>query len=97
MTSNVGAGECLNQSEVEKKSKVMEELKHIFKPEFLNRVDEFIFFNRLGKEELKKIVQIQLREVQERLLEKNIQLEFHPQVADFLIRRGYERCLERVL
>ena len=92
MTSNAGAGEIenLNQNKAEKKSKVMEELRRIFKPEFLNRVDEFIFFNGLEKEELKKIVQIQLKEVQERLLGKNIQLEFHPKTADFLIRRGYE-------
>ena len=91
MTSNVGVSEMeLDQGMDGKNSKVMEELKLIFKPEFLNRVDEFILFNSLRKEELKEIVQIQLREVQERLLKKDIQLEFHPKTADFLIRRGYE-------
>ena len=74
----------------QKKKTVMDELHHFFKPEFLNRIDEFIFFNPLNQKDLKEIVKIQLKDVQKRLLEKNIQLKFKPTVYDHLIRKGYD-------
>ncbi len=104
MTSNVGSSRMMdsNQNLSQKKSIIMEELKQIFKPEFLNRIDEFVFFHSLGEKELKQIIQIQLDEVQARLSKKNIQLNFHPKVIDFLTRKGYEpafgaRPLKRVI
>ena len=104
MTSNIGADRMMDTAQDKKtvQSSVMEELKRIFKPEFLNRIDEFIFFNSLGKKELNRIAQIQLEEVQQRLKDKNIQLSFHPKVTDFLIRKGYDpafgaRPLKRII
>ena len=80
----------------------MKELHSFFKPEFLNRVDEFIFFNPLSEKELKGIVQIQLKDVQNRLSEKNIQLRFKPAVINYWVHKGNDsvfgaRPLKRVI
>lgn len=104
MTSNIGAERIMDSAQNSQavQSSIMEELRRTFKPEFLNRIDEFIFFNNLGKQELNSIARIQLEEVQERLTDKNIQLCFHPKVKDFLIRKGWDpafgaRPLKRII
>ena len=101
MTSNIGTenlvkgalgfqatDEVVNYEAV--KSKLNDQLKKTFRPEFLNRVDEVVIFRSLGKEELKKIVEIELEEVKARLKEKDIVIELTAKARDFLIERGYD-------
>lgn len=64
-----------------------------FRPEFLNRVDEFIVFNRLDKEELAQIVQLQVKRVSRRLDEKKIHMDVSPAAVARLAELGYERRL----
>ena len=92
MTSNLGA-EALshqnNQSFPEKKKKVMELLQLKFRPEFLNRVDELVFFHPLDKTHLKKIILMQLEQVSQRLDDKKITLNFEPPALDYLLKKGF--------
>lgn len=106
MTSNVGSHymeELVhdgNFSEVRKK--IWDELKTRFQPEFLNRIDEIIIFKPLFPDEIKKIVDIQLRNIQKRLDEKNITIELTQNARDWLASMGYDpvfgaRPLKRVI
>ena len=70
------------------KKRVMEEVKKIFRPEFLNRVDDMIVFNALGETELTKIVDILLRDVKARLAEQEINIEISPSAKRVLISKG---------
>ena len=91
MTSNVGSESLLKKQNV---SKVREEtmglLHKMFRPEFLNRVDDFIFFNSLERPHLKEIVKIHLAEVKERLIEKKVNLHFDSSVVDYLLEKGFD-------
>jgi len=102
MTSNIGTRLLIKdksslgfglQEEEDKKNKenIMEELKKFFNPEFLNRVDEIIIFEPLTKESIKKIVEIMLEELHQRLQEKKILLEIPYDVIEFLADKGYDR------
>lgn len=71
------------------KEKVQTSLKDYFRPEFLNRIDEIIIFNILSPEAVKDIVQIQVKEVIERLAAKDITLSLSPDVYEFLGKEGY--------
>ncbi|MCK6446559.1 MAG: ATP-dependent Clp protease ATP-binding subunit [Planctomycetes bacterium] len=71
------------------RSDVMIEVERHFRPEFLNRVDELIVFNPLTKDDLKRIVELQLSEVRKRLGERGITLELEPTAIDFLINKGH--------
>lgn len=71
------------------KDKVMESLKEHFRPEFLNRIDEIIMFDVLKPEHVRKIVDIEIKKVQERLTEKEISLEFKEAVYEYLAKEGY--------
>jgi len=75
------------------KSRVTDEMKRIFNPEFINRIDETIVFSALGKDEIAKIVDIQLNEVQQRLTDRNIKLVFTPEMKQFLVDKGYDPIL----
>ncbi|MEO0246840.1 MAG: AAA family ATPase [candidate division WOR-3 bacterium] len=68
---------------------IMPELLKFFKIEFLNRIDEFVFFNPLGKEEVKQIVELQLLEVKENLAENKIEVEWTPRLVGYLAEIGY--------
>ena len=68
---------------------VMIEVERYFRPEFLNRIDELIVFNPLTHADLSKIVHLQLAEVQKRLTERGMRLEFDQPSIDFLIAKGY--------
>ena len=70
------------------KKRVLAEVRRIFKPEFLNRVDELLVFHPLGHPELVKIVDILLRDVKARLEEKDIQLEISPSARNKLVESG---------
>jgi ATP-dependent Clp protease ATP-binding subunit ClpB len=72
------------------KEKVQESLKDFFRPEFLNRVDEIIIFNILSPEAIKEIVGIQVKEVVERLAQKDITLTINPGVYEYLSKEGYD-------
>ncbi|MDO9465258.1 MAG: ATP-dependent Clp protease ATP-binding subunit [bacterium] len=101
MTSNIGTrdikrGSLGFRSSDEKltyektKSKLMSEVKQVFRPEFLNRLDEVIVFHELTKDELKKIVDLMLSDVYSRLESDRIKLHIASQVKDFLIEKGYD-------
>jgi len=72
------------------KEKVMTEVKKTFNPEFLNRIDEIIVFNSLNEEDIKKIVEILIGHLNERLSEKDITLDITEEVKDFLVMKGYD-------
>jgi ATP-dependent Clp protease ATP-binding subunit ClpA len=71
------------------KEKVMSSLKDYFKPEFLNRLDEIVLFDVLSPESIRKIVDIEVKKIQKRLLEKDIHLVFKDAVYDMLAKEGY--------
>ena len=70
--------------------KVREILSNYFKPEFLNRLDEIIIFRSLGTEDLKKIIDIQLKELINRIEENKIKVNFSEDAKEYLARRGYD-------
>ncbi|MEM6911265.1 MAG: ATP-dependent Clp protease ATP-binding subunit [Verrucomicrobiota bacterium] len=72
------------------KGKIMEESKKVFKPEFLNRLDDLIVFHMLEKADLEKIVTLELDKVLKRLKEKDILLEITQSALDYLIEEGYD-------
>ncbi len=70
---------------------MLEELKLRFRPEFLNRIDEIIIFNPLGKDEIKKIVEIQMRYLEERLAaERKISLSVSESVKELVASKGFD-------
>ena len=72
------------------KEKLLEAVKHSFKPEFLNRIDDIIVFRQLVKEDLVRIVDLEIAYVAERLKEQNISLEVSREAKDFLIEKGFD-------
>jgi len=95
MTSNVGSDliqESSRRGEDDDrlKDKLMDVLRHTFRPEFLNRVDETVVFKSLGKGEIEKIVEIQLKDLRRRLGERKLQLEVSPEAKAVLAERGYD-------
>ena len=103
MTSNAGANhlrsttgsigfsvgqQAKGTDEERAKKRVMEEVRKIFRPEFLNRVDDMIVFNALGEPELTKIVDILLRDVKARLAEQELNIEISPSAKRVLISKG---------
>jgi len=103
MTSNVGASLLQRQTtmgfaaagsnfnDFEKmREKVLEEAKRIFKPEFLNRISDIVFFRPLDKNDLVKIVELELGKFAKRLTERKITLEFTPESKTLLIEKGYD-------
>jgi ATP-dependent Clp protease ATP-binding subunit ClpA len=114
MTSNIGSEHIAEMSslgflgegkETERQSlkeKVMEALKESFRPEFLNRVDEIIIFNYLGKLEIRKIVELELEKVAGRLKNKKIKIKVSEKAKALLAERGFDpnlgaRPLKRVI
>jgi ATP-dependent Clp protease ATP-binding subunit ClpC len=68
---------------------MMDELKHSFKPEFLNRVDEIVVFNQLTVEDIEKIVAILLKRVTREIEEEDMHLQFSPELVSYLGRKGF--------
>ena len=94
MTSNVGSQFILELGETDREEmerRVRDTLRATFKPEFLNRVDETIIFQNLSPDQLGRIVDIQLRRLQDRLDDRKIQLELSPAARDLLAKKGYDR------
>ncbi|MDR1904644.1 MAG: ATP-dependent chaperone ClpB [Treponema sp.] len=91
MTSNLGSDLILEAKKPDNiRTALMELLKQSFRPEFLNRIDETVIFNRLGKEEIGKIVEIQLARLAARLAERKINLKLSKAAKQFLAERGYD-------
>ncbi|HEV3233950.1 MAG TPA: ATP-dependent chaperone ClpB, partial [Candidatus Dormibacteraeota bacterium] len=92
MTSNIGSEliRDLAADEAAMRGAVMGALREAFRPEFLNRVDDVIIFHPLSKEQLRQIVEIQLRGLKARLAERNLDLEVTAAAADRLAEEGYD-------
>ncbi len=92
LTSNIGSEIILNNDHTKERDiKVLEEVKSHFKPEFLNRLDEIIVFNKLEKNNLKSIIENQLVILKNRLTSKNIKILFDLEVVNLLSEKGYSR------
>jgi len=102
MTSNLGAREIKKgmslgfQAQIgdvtydRMKDTVMTELKRAFNPEFLNRIDEVVVFHSLGREEMAQIVDILMRQVEERLAGKKIKLALTPEAKELIVEKGFD-------
>ena len=108
MTSNAGTslkayGMGFVQDKYQaRESQTHDALKEIFRPEFLNRVDEIVVFTELSTEELQQIVDLMLKEVQSAAKDKNITLHITEEAKTFLVKKGYDprygaRPLRRVI
>jgi len=105
MTSNIGSQWIVDLGEKdyeEMRRRVMDAVKAQFKPEFLNRVDELIIFHSLGLEQIKAIVEIQVKKLEQRLSEKRIQLKMTEKAKEWLAKEGFDpaygaRPLKRVI
>jgi ATP-dependent Clp protease ATP-binding subunit ClpC len=75
------------------KDKVMDELKRSFRPEFLNRIDEVIVFHSLSREDVKAIVDLMIRRVEEQLKSKDVDIELTDAAKDLLAEKGYDPAL----
>jgi ATP-dependent Clp protease ATP-binding subunit ClpC len=84
------------------RKKLLDSLKRVFRPEFINRVDNVIVFHALSKDDIRQIVDLELEKVSERLKEHNMTLEATPAAIDQLVEEGYDpdmgaRPLRRVI
>ncbi|MDQ3090268.1 MAG: ATP-dependent Clp protease ATP-binding subunit [Actinomycetota bacterium] len=104
MTSNIGAQEIARNTPLgfavsedetgitydDMKNRIMGELKKVFRPEFLNRIDDVIVFHKLQKPEIKQIIELLLRRVRESMAERELQLELTEEAKDFLVDKGWD-------
>ncbi len=103
MTSNIGSQFIMEELSVEERNKrVMEALRGHFRPEFLNRIDEIVIFDRLTDKEIVKIVDIQLDRLTKRLGKQKLKLELSEKARSYLAKEGYDpaygaRPLKRVI
>ncbi len=106
MTSNVGAREIAQTSSVgfgttgeagltndEIKGRAMGELKRLFRPEFLNRVDDIVVFSSLSDESLRAIAELMVDELRQRLIANGMSIELTPAALDLIVRRGTDRAM----
>lgn len=92
MTSNLGSAEIADLAKDPQKQEqtLLKTLHGFFRPEFLNRIDDIIIFQRLTREELAEIVDLQLAEVQKRLQKKRITLEISKMATMYLVTAGFD-------
>jgi ATP-dependent Clp protease ATP-binding subunit ClpC len=104
MTSNIGASEIARNTPLgfavsddetgitydDMKNRIMGELKKVFRPEFLNRIDEVIVFHKLTKDEIKEIVELLLRRIRQSMAERELQLELSENAKDLLVDKGWD-------
>ncbi len=107
MTSNIGAAEIARNTPLgfavsddetgitydDMKNRIMGELKKVFRPEFLNRIDEVIVFHKLAKDEIKEIVDLLLRRIRESMAERELQLELSEDAKDMLVDKGWDPAM----
>ena len=75
------------------KNRIMGELKKVFRPEFLNRIDDVIVFHKLQKDEIKTIVELLLRRIRESLAERELQLELSEAAKELLVEKGWDPAM----
>ena len=107
LTSNLGSQSIndlsiRNENQYEIKKVIDGELKKFFKPEFLNRLDEIVIFNNLNKEELAKIAKIEFKELEKRLIKRNLKLSITDDAINILVDRSFDhiygaRPLKRII
>src|ERR1700710_469828 len=104
MTSNIGASEIARNTPLgfavsedetgitydDMKGRIMGELKKVFRPEFLNRIDDVIVFHKLQKDEIKQIVELLLLRIRESMAERELQLELTGEAKDLLVEKGWD-------
>jgi ATP-dependent Clp protease ATP-binding subunit ClpB len=92
MTSNLGSREiqAAEGDEQQVREAVLEELRLNFKPEFLNRIDDVVIFHQLSREQIGKIIDVQLERLREMLKERNITLLLDTSAKELLMREGYD-------
>ncbi|GMG09431.1 unnamed protein product [[Candida] boidinii] len=101
MTSNIGQDILLADSNGKKdddsgkvskeaKEQVIDTMKAFYPPEFINRVDDVVVFNRLSKSSLRHIVDLRIDEIQDRLVDRRIQLQLTDEAKEWLTNNGYE-------
>src|ERR1041385_8425348 len=106
MTSNIGAGQISKNQSLgftmgddtgmtydDMKNKVMGELKKVFRPELLNRIDEIIVFHKLSKEEITTIVDLQLRRLREQMATHEVAIELTDEAKELLVDKGYDPAM----
>jgi ATP-dependent Clp protease ATP-binding subunit ClpC len=106
MTSNVGASDIAKNATIgftvgdetgvtydDMKAKIMGELKKVFRPEFLNRIDEVIVFHKLQRDEIKQIVDLLLRRIRESMAERELSLNLTEDAKDFLVEKGFDPAM----
>jgi ATP-dependent Clp protease ATP-binding subunit ClpC len=107
MTSNIGASEIARNTPLgfavaddetgitydDMKNRIMGELKKVFRPEFLNRIDEVIVFHKLQKDEIKEIVELLLRRVRESMAERELSLNMSDGAKDLLVDKGWDPAM----
>jgi ATP-dependent Clp protease ATP-binding subunit ClpC len=107
MTSNIGASEIARNTPLgfavtddetgityeDMKNRIMGELKKVFRPEFLNRIDDVIVFHKLAKDEIKEIVELLLRRIRKSLAERELQLELTEDAKDLLVEKGWDPAM----
>ncbi len=107
MTSNVGASEIAKNTGIgftvsdaeggvsydDMKTRIMSDLKKVFRPEFLNRIDEVIVFHKLAKDEIREIVELLLKRIRESLAEQELSLNLSEDAADLLVERGWDPAM----
>jgi len=104
MTSNIGASEIARNTPLgfavsedetgitydDMKNRIMGELKKVFRPEFLNRIDDVIVFHKLQKDEIKRIIELLLLRIRQSLADRELQLELTDDAKDFLVDKGWD-------
>ncbi len=103
MTSNVGAEilqknvslgfgsmKSADDDHDDIKSKITEEAKKVFRPEFLNRLDDLVIFRKLTKEHIKQIVELEIQKLRERVKQKGYRIRVSAKVKDFLVEKGFD-------
>ncbi len=103
MTSNIGASEISKNTSIgftvsdetgmsydDMKNRIMGDLKKVFRPEFLNRIDEVIVFHKLAKEEVREIIDLMINRVRVQVAEHELQLELTNEAKDLLVEKGWD-------
>ena len=103
MTSNIGAAEISKNTSIgftvsdetgmsydDMKNRIMGDLKRVFRPEFLNRIDEVIVFHKLAKDEVKVIIDLMINRVRVQVAEHELQLELTEEAKDLLVEKGWD-------
>jgi ATP-dependent Clp protease ATP-binding subunit ClpC len=107
MTSNIGASEIARNTPLgfavtedetgvsydDMKGRIMGELKKVFRPEFLNRIDDVIVFHKLQKDEIKQIIDLLLLRIRESMAERELQLELSDEAKDLLVDKGWDPAM----